>query len=411
MQLAELELEAGGLATADDAMFRAVLDHITDLAQMLFSSVGNIEHMLKEQLFAAIGRDINPQSFYQFMKHHQGKLYTAEAEPKPFSYAIRRPNCFPEGSISIEVPKNGDTPAEPVSTIVRHIDAGAEMSIRLNAQCTISLKGDQFLHAYLAQSFQGSGSSQLSLVARARQFSAFILMLGKIGSATSFQPEHAIIIKNKDDLKIPLMLEALPSAKEFKDAIESLSPEQQAFAKAYRSMQLEGTVFAVAVIQLKPQLERLLNLPSGSLTKEIKLSQQLQELFIEHQIPSDLLTYDGDDDAPRTAKLDAVRAHVAAILEMIAEAKDAEIQEQRAQSQYEHPVTAHGEICDEDDDDGEAFGMSSRSGHQMRSFANKGGGGGGGGGRPPPGCRPGARAALGVNEPKWRAPCLSPWHA
>ena len=49
-------------------------------------------------------------------------------------------------SISIEAPKNGNTPAEPVSTIVRHIGAGAEMSIRLNAQCTIGLKGDQFLH-------------------------------------------------------------------------------------------------------------------------------------------------------------------------------------------------------------------------------------------------------------------------
>ena len=32
-------------------------------------------------------------------------------------------------------------------------------------------------------------------------------------------------------------------SEEFRDAIESLSPEQQKFAKAIRSMQLESTLF------------------------------------------------------------------------------------------------------------------------------------------------------------------------
>lgn len=36
-------------------------------------------------------------------------------------------------------------------------------------------------------------------------------------------------------------LEAIPTAKEFRDAIESLSAEQQRFAKAFRSMQLESS--------------------------------------------------------------------------------------------------------------------------------------------------------------------------
>lgn len=44
--------------------------------------------------------------------------------------------------------------------------------------------------------------------------------------------------------------------------VESLSPEQQAFAKAYRGMQLAGTLFTVVVVQIKPQLEKLLALPS-----------------------------------------------------------------------------------------------------------------------------------------------------
>eukprot|EP00961_Rhodomonas_salina_P032283 435351-Rhodomonas_salina.1 len=55
-------------------------------------------------------------------------------------------------------------------------------------------------------------------------------------------------------------------------------------------MQLESTLFAVCVVQIKPLLERVLNLPPESLSKEIKLTQDLTELFIKYQIPADLLT-------------------------------------------------------------------------------------------------------------------------
>lgn len=126
--------------------------------------------------------------------------------------------------------------------------------------------------------------NELSLVARARQFSSFIVLLGSIASADLFLPKYAIIVQNKDDLKIPLNIETIPTPKEFKDAIASLSPEQQRFAKAYRSMQLESTLFGIVVIQVKPQLEKLLNLDNDSLTKEIQLTQDLLTLFQEYQV-------------------------------------------------------------------------------------------------------------------------------
>ncbi len=63
---------------------------------------------------------------------------------------------------------------------------------------------------------------------------------------------------NKDEVSIPLLLKQFPTPKEFRDAIESLSPEQQRFAKAFRSMQLESTLFGVCIIQIKPQLEKVL---------------------------------------------------------------------------------------------------------------------------------------------------------
>ena len=66
-----------------------------------------------------------------------------------------------------------------------------------------------------------------------------------------------------------------------RETFRSLSPEQQAFAKAFRAMQLESTLFGVLVVQIKPQLERVLNLADDSLTKEIKLTQDLMQLFIK----------------------------------------------------------------------------------------------------------------------------------
>ena len=69
------------------------------------------------------------------------------------------------------------------------------------------------------------------------------------------EPRFGVLIENKDLLKIPLLLEEIPTQKQFRDAIESLSPEQQRFARAFRGMQLESTLFGVCVIQVKPQLE------------------------------------------------------------------------------------------------------------------------------------------------------------
>merc|ERR1712110_594441 len=127
-----------------------------------------------------------------------------------------------------------------------------------------------------------------------------LVLVGRIASARAFEPKYAAIIQNKDELTIPLDLSTIPTPKEFKDAIQSLSPEQQAFAKAFRGMQLQSTLFGILVIQIKPQLEKVLNLPEDSLTKETKLTQDLMQLFIKYQIPSDLLSFDNADNDTET---------------------------------------------------------------------------------------------------------------
>jgi len=69
-------------------------------------------------------------------------------------------------------------------------------------------------------------------------------MIGKTVAKDAFGPEYALIIQDKDRAVVALMLDPLPSAKAFRDAIESNSPKQQAFA--------------VATVEVKHQMKALL---------------------------------------------------------------------------------------------------------------------------------------------------------
>ena len=80
----------------------------------------------------------------------------------------------------------------------------------------VSFMGDRHVHGYVSHQFSGYSGSHLSLVARARQFSCFVLMVGRIVSADTFEPKYALIVKDKDEVRIPLNAETIPSAKEFR---------------------------------------------------------------------------------------------------------------------------------------------------------------------------------------------------
>mmetsp|Transcript_17638 Transcript_17638/g.24770 ORF Transcript_17638/g.24770 Transcript_17638/m.24770 type:complete len:576 (+) Transcript_17638:74-1801(+) len=300
-----------------------VLQHIKECCQAYSDVVNYVENLLRKQLIAAIGKEVQPQDFSECMEFQNRKMFKKLYQPKAFCYAIRRPDHYPEGTLSIE----NHATEQPVPTIVRESELANNhaMTFPINAATHCTFFGKRYLHASIMHRFSGQQPPALSLLARARQFSCFILMVGTIPSANTFEPKHAIIIRNKDDLKIPLLLETIPTPKEFKDAIESLSPEQQRFCKAFRGMQLASTLFGICVVQIKPQLEKLLNLPDDSLTKEIKLTQELMEMFITYQIPSDLISYSGPADADLVTKLTAVKSHVKQMQEMIASSKQEEL--------------------------------------------------------------------------------------
>jgi hypothetical protein len=336
-----------------EAILFLVLKHLDDLGDRHFQSVQYVEHLLEQQLFQAIGKRISPSAFDEFMSFHNQKFFDAMYTPKPFTYAVRRPGHYPDGIFSIESPGNQG----PIETLVRTIPDESNppaLYMPVSAATKIELQGDRFLHGWIQHVWNSENSpptGQFQLAARAHQFSSFLLVVGVMGGPDTFLPKQAIILQNKDEVLIPLLTNVLPSAKEFKDAISSLSPEQQEFAKAFRAMQLESSVFGIAVIQLKPQLEKLLNLPEGALTKEIQLTQDLMSLFVDYQIPSDLLSFDannftgGEEEIAVSSKVDAVKGYVKAVMEVIEAEKSKQLKEEEEKKKMRYNMESSNDAA------------------------------------------------------------------
>ena len=216
-----------GFVTAADAKMILFLGHIRNIHSLWCQGVDYIEDMLRNQLVAAIGKEVQPSDFDQFITHHYHKMFAQQYAPRPFCYAIRRPNHYPDGILSIEK-VNDDM--DPIQTMVRVFSDLPIMQMPVNAATTIDMDGPVYLHGWLSHRFASCGSREFKLVGRARQFSSFLLMVGNMAGGDRFHPKDAIILQNKDEVTIPLFLNDIPSAKEFKDAISSLSPEQQRFA-------------------------------------------------------------------------------------------------------------------------------------------------------------------------------------
>ena len=166
--------------------------------------------------------------------------------------------------------------------------------------------------------------------------------------ADTFQPKEAILIANKDEAILDLLCDELPTAMAFKKSVESLSPEQRAFAKAFRAMQLQSTLFALCIVQIKPALEAVLNLPPDSLTKEIRLSQRLLSQLVEYQIPSDQLSFEnmyGEFVESSTTevtkqKVEQVAARSRGIADMIQGLKQDQLHEVQQEVEFMYPSSS-----------------------------------------------------------------------
>ena len=325
---------AGSLGSGKEAGVSLVVQQMSRVCRSYADSVVYVESLLRDQLVAAVGKAVSANDFAEYMSFHMRRRLQRAYAPRGLAVSVRHGNLNPEGSVVVQDKRFG---CLPVPTFSRALGASV-MRFDLNATTEATLEAQVNLHAFVDHQFGGSSGNvarHVQLRAEAQQFSAFVVLLGNVGGDDVFLPKHAVIVQNRDVFEIPLLLETIPSKKEFAKAVESLSPEQRAFAEAYRSMQMESTLFGMCVVQVKPHLERVLQLPAGSLTKEIQLTQDLLELFLVYNIRSDLLSQedaaaDGPDGVVLQTQADRVaqvKHHVDVVKQMLLKAKEEELAE------------------------------------------------------------------------------------
>jgi hypothetical protein len=197
------------LINYEEASLMIVFFHSKNISSQLISGITYIEKMLENQLFNAIGKVLTSEDFKTFMNFHNRKLFAKAFQPQGFCYAIRRPHYYPEGIISLEDLN------ESVMTFVRHVETCSPINVPINASTTVILNSNVYLHGLLMHKFSDS-SSDLSLNVRARQFSSYILLIGNMTSIDTFSPKYGVIVKDKDEILIPLLANPLPTTKEFR---------------------------------------------------------------------------------------------------------------------------------------------------------------------------------------------------
>lgn len=289
-----------------------LLRHIRQVAQAYSDGVLSIEAVLQAQLVVAIGKLVKPVDIAAFMDFNNQLIIKPEFKPQDISVSVRRSNRDPDGVIAIE---RTDLPgSRPVKAFTRVLNSSMPMSMPIGRGTTLSFVGKRFVHGLVIHQFEDQLAPRLQLNARSFQFGSFVLVLGTLVSEDEFFPETACVIANKDRMLIPLLLKLVPNSIAFQNALSSLSPEQQAFAKRFREMQLSSTVFGFVVVQVKPLLERALKLPPESLTKEVLLFSILTQLITDYQVTTDQLGWSGQNTtATNDDKIAAITAQAGSI--------------------------------------------------------------------------------------------------
>merc|ERR1712167_76353 len=155
-------------------------------------------------------------------------------------------------------------------------------------------------------------------------------------------PKAAIVLKDGDSLQSVLDLEEIPTKRAFKKAVKSLSLEQERFASAMRAMKLSNTLFTVAIVQVLPQVEKILNLPRGSLNKNLEIGENIMTLLTEYNISPDLLSVDENE----LSKNNAILLNVAKMKNVVQKAKEQEIARAKLEAEKRrHEVEKKQEIA------------------------------------------------------------------
>eukprot|EP01060_Flectonema_neradi_P005895 TRINITY_DN13954_c0_g1_i1.p1 TRINITY_DN13954_c0_g1~~TRINITY_DN13954_c0_g1_i1.p1 ORF type:complete len:903 (+),score=185.96 TRINITY_DN13954_c0_g1_i1:83-2791(+) len=320
-------IESHTLITPELCTFNMLLNHCTDICNGFCDGIGYLEEQLRKQLIDSLGKEVTPAEFTEYMDYHNRKLFKEGCDPSLFVYPVQRPGFYPEGLISITRPpaapaveekstdssKKADKPiSQPLYTLHNQLDTEMDFELPIDATVTAKFTCKPHLHGHIEHCFSSGSNSKatgLTIEATSRQFSGYVMLLGSLSEDNSFDTKLALVVRDKDCFDIELLTKSISGSSDGGLNMKSLSPDQQRFAHAYREMLLKTSLFAVLVVQIKPQLEMVLNLPNESLTKEISLSKTILKLITESDIGVDMFAYqdegsetDGDgDDGDRVA--------------------------------------------------------------------------------------------------------------
>jgi hypothetical protein len=183
-----------------------------------------LEELLRVNLVASVGKELSAADFSRYMIYHNA-VFKDDHCPKAFCFNIRCEEHSPEGVLSLECRNDDDGCCDPVHTFVSQslISQSQMMRFSIDSSAKISFVGNLFVHGLMMHKFETDNKQQqqqqLILNARSRNFSCFLILIGRISGAGLFDPQFGIICQNKDEISIPLVVETIPSAAEFKVSV------------------------------------------------------------------------------------------------------------------------------------------------------------------------------------------------
>ena len=128
------------LVTVAEANIVVIGLHLISITTHLIDGVNFIEHLLRQQLIAAIGREVTAVDFANYMLFHNRRIFREEYQPKAFCYAIRRPDHYPEGILSIEGQLSDGSVPDPIHTIVSRSVPRDPMHFSISASAKVEFK-------------------------------------------------------------------------------------------------------------------------------------------------------------------------------------------------------------------------------------------------------------------------------
>jgi len=201
----EAATDTGDVVLAEDSethltIFHTVLlEHMRRVAKAWEGTFEYVEALLYSKLAQAVGKQLTERDFDKYMEYHlKCELFREQFVPRPFCHAVRRSSEHsPEGVLSLEL--NG----KPVFTVCSSIQKAENMKFALNAATDCTFAGSRHLHLWLVHAFDAETHARCSLPhavrlnATARQFSSFIVLLGRITGPTNFDPTFSFLCRNK----------------------------------------------------------------------------------------------------------------------------------------------------------------------------------------------------------------------